>query len=88
MVASGSGADASIHVFGDDHEDYLTVIASAVSAARAGFVPGWDEDWAGCRVEVEYVGDEPGTAGEVTVIVSRSILLGDPVSADPASMVG
>ena len=88
MVASGSGGDASIHVFGDDHDDYLTVTASAVSAARAGFVPGWDEDWAGCRVEVEYIEDEPDTAAEVTVIVSRSILLVGSVSADPASMVG
>ncbi len=84
VVAQAAGADISIHVFTDEHDDYLTITAPAVAAARSGFVPGWDDNRGGCLVEVEYVGDHPDTAAEVTLIVSRPIQSSE--AADPAQV--
>lgn len=80
MVVVDPEAGTSIHVFFDGYDDYLTITMPAVLAARSGFVPGWTDDIGGCSVEVEYVGEELGSAAEVTVIVSRasSVASGEP----------
>ena len=84
MVVADSDAGASIHVFFDGYDDYLTITMPAALAARSGFVPGWTDEVGGCSVEVEYVGEELGPAAEVTVIVSRASSV---ASAEP-SVVG
>ena len=71
MVTADPDAGASIHVFCDGHDDYLAITMPAVSAARAGFVPGWADGYADCVVDVEYVADDLGPDAEVTVMVSR-----------------
>ena len=84
MVVVDPDAGASIHVFSDGYDDYLTVTLPAVAASRAGFVPGWTDRVGDCSIEVEYVGDEQGPAAEVTVIVSRT----SSVAASEPAVVG
>lgn len=83
MIVADPEAGASIHVFSDGHDDYLTVTLPAVAAARAGFVAGWVDETGGCSVEVAYVGEEHGHEDEVTVIVSRTSSI---VGSEPAVM--
>lgn len=80
MVIDDHDSGASIHVFFDGYDDYLTVSVPAGVAARAGFVPGWTESFGACSAEAEYVADEQGPAAEVTVMVWRP----SSVSAAPA----
>lgn len=84
MVTSDPDAGASIHVFADGYDDYLTITVPAVVAAQAQFVPGWSDQVGECTVEVEYVGDEHHLTAEVTVIVSRTSSL----AAEGAAVVG
>mgnify|MGYP002737438429 CR=1 FL=1 len=74
-------ASASIHVFFDGYDDYLTLTLPAVAAARAGFVPGWAQDVDGCTVEAEYIGEDRGTSAEVTIMVSRPSSVVEPNAA-------
>lgn len=71
MVVAEPDAGASIHVFFDGYDDYLTVTVTAVVAARAGFVAGWADTSGTCSIEVEYVAEDHGPAAEVTIMVSR-----------------
>jgi hypothetical protein len=84
MVTSDPDAGASIHVFADGYDDYLTITVPAVVAAQAQFVPGWSDQVGECAVEVEYVGAEHHLTAEVTVIVSRTSSL----AAEGAAVVG
>ena len=80
MVSNEPDAGASIHVFYDGYDDYLTLTVPATAAARWGFIPGWEESFGDCSVEVEYVGEAQGPGAEVTVMVSRrsSVTAPDP----------
>lgn len=71
MIASDSEAAASLHVFFDGHDDYLTVTIPVEVATRAGFLPGASDDHGCCSIEVDYVEEEHGPAAEVTVMVWR-----------------
>jgi hypothetical protein len=84
MVISDPDAGASIHVFADGYDDYLTITVPAAVAAQARFVPGWAAQVGECTVEAEYIGDDHDPTAEVTIIVSRT----SSVAAPDAAVVG
>ena len=74
MLTAEPHAGASIHVFCDGYEDYLTITLPAATAARGGFTPADTEDLGCCSIEVSYVGEECATA-DLTVMISRAALI-------------
>jgi signal transduction histidine kinase len=72
MLTADPDAGASIHVFFDGYDDYLTLTLPAAAAARGGFTPGDPVDLGCCAIEVSFADGDGSGESEVTIIVSRT----------------
>jgi hypothetical protein len=69
MLTGDPDAGASLQVFFDGYDDYLSLTLPAAAAARGGFAPGEPIDRGCCGIEVSFA--DASDESEVTIIVSR-----------------
>ena len=81
MLTADPDASASIHVFFDGYDDYLTLTLPAAVAAGGGFAPGDPVDLGCCGIEVSFADGDDAGGSEVTIIVSRVAEITEPVPA-------